>query len=169
MYMVTAQLGYGKVTIHARVPGMSRRVLRGFRPEKVVELREIAGFTRGDLARLVDVSSGAVAKWETGRSTPSVDTLARVAALLHTTVEAFIDIPADERFLGDLRALAGLTQPQLAAETGYSSSTIAQLEKGQARLTPSQAGRIAAAIDSTVPDVQAAYARTRSRPPGTRS
>ena len=153
---------------YARAPGMSRRILRGFRPEVITEHRATQGLSRGELARQAGVSTGAVAKWETGRSTPAVDTLARVAGVLGLEMTDLIDIPENERFLGDLRALAGLTQPQLAARIGFSSSTVADLERGHAILTEVQEERIAAAVAATRDEVRKAYERVRTRPGGVR-
>lgn len=147
---------------------MSRRILRGFRPEVLVDRRVAQGLSRGELARQVGVSTGAVAKWETGRSTPAVDTLARVASVLGLGMADLISVPDGERFLGDLRALAGLTQPQLAARIGFSSSTVADLERGHAILTDVQEERIAAAVAATRDDVRKAYKRVRTRPSGVR-
>ena len=153
---------------YVRAPGMSRRILRGFRPEVMADRRAAQGLSRGELARQTGVSTGAVAKWETGRSTPAVDTLARVAAVLGLAMTELIDVPETERFLGDLRALAGLTQPQLAARIGFSSSTVADLERGHAILTDVQEQRIAAAVGVAPGDVRRAYERVRTRPSGTR-
>lgn len=159
---------WGRVGRYARAPGMSRRILRGFRPEVMADRRAAQNLSRGELARQAGVSTGAVAKWETGRSTPAVDTLARVAAVLGLPMTDLIDIPENERFLGDLRALAGLTQPQLAARIGFSSSTVADLERGHAVLTDVQEERIAAAVGSSRDDVREAYERVRTRPSGVR-
>ena len=153
---------------YVRAPGMSRRILRGFRPEVMADRRAAQGLSRGELARQVGVSTAAVAKWETGRSTPAVDTLARVAAVLGLGMTDLIAIPVSERFLGDLRALAGLTQPQLAACIGFSSSTVADLERGHAILTDVQEERIATAVGATRDDVRNAFERVRNRPSGVR-
>ncbi|WP_052689190.1 helix-turn-helix domain-containing protein [Williamsia herbipolensis] len=147
---------------------MSRRILRGFRPEIMADRRIAQGLSRGELARQAGVSTGAVAKWETGRSTPAVDTLARVATVLGVSMQDLIVVPAHERYLGDFRSLAGLTQPQLAARIGFSSSTVADLERGHAILTDVQEERIAGAVGASRAEVRAAYDRVRNRPPGAR-
>lgn len=147
---------------------MSRRILRGFRPKVMADRRVAAGLSRGELARLVGVSTSAIDSWESERSTPAVDTLARVAQVLDAPLADLIVVSPGERFLGDLRALAGLTQPQLAARIGFSTTTVASLERGQAVLTDLQAFRISEAVDADVDEVRAAYQRVRTRPRGVR-
>ncbi|MEU3475887.1 helix-turn-helix transcriptional regulator [Rhodococcus sp. NPDC006774] len=149
---------------------MSRRILRGFRPERLIEIRKAQGFSsRGELARQVGVSASAVAKWESGQATPGVDTLARVAAVLSVSMATFIDIPSDQLYLGDLRALAGLTQPQLAARIGFSSATVADLERGHATLSDDHVARLIDVLGTDEHTVRAAYRRVRERPPNTRA
>lgn len=148
---------------------MSRRILRGFKPERLVEHRKAQGFSsRGELARQVGISASAVAKWESGQTTPGVDILARVAAVLDVPMTTFIDIPADELYLGDLRALAGFTQPQLAARIGISSATVADLERGHATLSDGHVARLVTVLNVDEETVRAAYRRVRHRPPNTR-
>ncbi|UDH01722.1 helix-turn-helix transcriptional regulator [Rhodococcus opacus] len=145
---------------------MSRRILRGFSTEHLVVLRENKGLSRGELARLADVSIGTVQAWETGRATPSVDTLLRVAGVLGVSMEEVVRIDPEVRFLGDLRVLAGMTQPQLATKIAISTTALSNLELGQARLTDEVADRIARALDLPKATVAEAYERVRTRPAG---
>jgi transcriptional regulator with XRE-family HTH domain len=161
---------------------MSRRILRGFDRSALLAAREDAKLGPAEVARLADVSAGAVYSWERGDSTPSVDTLSRVAVVLGVPISELVPIPEDELYLGDLRVLAGLTQPQLAKKAEISTSSLAQLERGQARLKPELAQRIADALSPprkgepaelarpkvSVEQVIAAHARVRNRPPHTR-
>lgn len=167
-----------------REPGMSRRILRGFDRSAFVTARDRVGLGPAELARIADVSAGAVYSWERGDATPGVDTLARVARALRIPIAELVPIPEDERFLGDLRVLAGLTQPQLAKLSGMSTSSLAQLERGQARIKVEVAQRIADALSPntddeadpvafgaepvTVQQVLDAHERVRTRPPHTR-
>ncbi|NKW34484.1 helix-turn-helix domain-containing protein [Rhodococcus hoagii] len=128
---------------------MSRRILRGFDRSAFVTARDRVGLGPAELARIADVSAGAVYSWERGDATPGVDTLARVARALRIPIAELVPIPEDERFLGDLRVLAGLTQPQLAKLSGMSTSSLAQLERGQARIKVEVAQRIADACRRT--------------------
>ncbi|NKR28854.1 helix-turn-helix domain-containing protein [Rhodococcus hoagii] len=149
---------------HVRVPRMSRRVLRGFDAARLADLRAKAALTRGELARLAGVSIGAVQSWETGRAMPQVDTLARVVEVLGVSIDQVVLVKPEERYLGDLRVMAGLTQPQLAAKIALSTTSLSSLELGQTGLTDDVADRIANALDLPVRTVVEAYERTRTRP-----
>ena len=149
---------------HVRVPRMSRRVLRGFSAARLEDLRKNARLTRGELARLAGVSLSTVQSWETGRAMPQVDSLAKVAAVLDVPISRLVLVEPDKRHLGDLRVLAGLTQPQLAARISLSTTSLSSVELGQAGLTDEVANRIAKALDLPVQTVVDAYERTRTRP-----
>lgn len=140
--------------------------MRGFNPETFRELRVSGGFTRGDLARLAEISTATIGAWESGRRRPQVDTLARAAKMLGQTMAAVVVIPPDGRYLGDLRVLAGMTQPQLAVVAGMSTAQLGALERGEVTLTDSAAANIATALRSTPRDVRAAWDRARTRPAG---
>lgn len=142
--------------------------MRGFRGERLRELREARGISQQDLARMADLSAGlVVGRWENGERTPQIDLLARVAEVLGEPIEHFVEISPDERFLGDLRILRGLTQPALAARLGINTATLAELERGQRRLRPEIAQRLADVLAFPVETVVAAHEAVRSRPPGT--
>ena len=48
--------------------------------QRLKELRKLNGLSQATLSSLLGVTQQAVGKWETGRSTPDPQTLARVAA-----------------------------------------------------------------------------------------
>ncbi|RRQ26163.1 XRE family transcriptional regulator [Rhodococcus sp. Eu-32] len=150
---------------------MSRRILRGFSRDEFVSCRERAGFpSRADLARAADISVGAVYAWETGSATPQVDTLLKVAAVMGVSISDLVVVAENDRHLGDLRVFAGLTQPQLAKAVGMSTTALGALERAEvARLRPDVAAKLAEALDRTVGEIEAAYERTRKRPPGVAS
>ena len=56
-------------------------------PQRLKELRKRSGFSQKSLSVQLGVSQQAVGKWETGRSSPDPDTLARLAALLGTSID----------------------------------------------------------------------------------
>ncbi|MFI2561981.1 helix-turn-helix transcriptional regulator [Nocardia farcinica] len=147
---------------------MTRRPLRGFDRERLIDLRTEKGYTRGDLARFAEVSVAAVRSWESGQATPQVDRLARVANALEVPLSDLVRIPPHERYLGDLRVQAGLTQPQLALEIGISTASLSSLELGETALRESVAERLGKALGLGTAEVCAAYERSRTRPPGTR-
>lgn len=149
---------------HVRVPRMSRRILRGFSPARLVELREEAGLKRGPLAREAGLTIGAIQSWETGRAMPQIDNLAKVAEVLKVSIDQLVLIDPDERQLGDLRVMAGLTQNELAAKIALSTTALSSVELGYTGLTDAVAKRIAAALKIPVQTVVDAYGRTRNRP-----
>ncbi len=152
-----------------KVSGMTRRPLRGgFDRERLIDLRTEKGYTRGDLARFAEVSVAAVRAWESGQATPQVDRLARVAAALDVSMSELVRIPPHDRYLGDLRVQAGLTQPQLALQAGISTASLSSLELGgETSLRETVAERLARALGVDTAEVRAAYERARTRPPGT--
>lgn len=50
-------------------------------------LREGQKLTQGELASLLNVSDKAVSKWENGQALPRMETLEKLAMVLHTSVE----------------------------------------------------------------------------------
>ena len=63
-------------------------------PERLKELRKRSGFSQKSLSVQLGVSQQAVGKWETGRSSPDPDTLARLAALLGTSIDDLMGLAA---------------------------------------------------------------------------
>lgn len=145
---------------------VSRRVLRGFEPERMVELRSSRGFSRADLARIADVALQTIHNWEAGTQSPQVDVLMRVVRALDIEMADLIDIPPTHRFPGDWRVLHGLTQPELGAKAGISTSMVGAIERGEARLTNNFATKLAVALGISESELRAAYERARNRPPG---
>lgn len=143
---------------------MSRRVLRGFSAESFMRARQANHLSRGELARLADISPGAVSAWETERATPQADTLAKVTSILGIGIDEVVHIEPDKRSLGDLRIYAGLTQSQLAAAIGISTTSVAALERGESRMRPEVAKAIAKTLRLPIREINAAYDRARNRP-----
>lgn len=63
-------------------------------PQRLKELRKRSGFSQKSLSAQLGVSQQAVGKWETGRSSPDPDTLARLAALLGTSIDDLMGLAA---------------------------------------------------------------------------
>lgn len=141
--------------------------MRGFDRATLTKARTDAGLSRQDLARLARTGRATIDNWETGRSSPQIDVLIRVADVLKLDLETLIRIPHDQRFPGDWRVIRGLTQPQLAAATGLSTTTIGAIERGEVTLADASATTIAAALDITAATYRDAYERSRTRPAGT--
>ena len=151
----------------ARNLSVSRRVMRGFSPDRLSQIRRERNFSLSDLARLANNGRSTLHHWETGHATPQVDLLARAADTLGVSIGDLVHIPEHERFPGDLRILRGLTQPQLGREAKVPTATVGAIERGEAALTDEYAQRLAAALDVSIDVYRAAYERSRRRPPGT--
>ncbi|MGY4102031.1 helix-turn-helix domain-containing protein [Nocardia sp. R16R-3T] len=146
---------------------VTRRITRGFDPEALRRAREEHPNEdlrrRAEVARLAEVGVATIQQWETGKKSPQVNLLFRVAKLLGVSMEELVPIPRDKRYLRDWRVLRGLLESDLAALTGISGSSIGRLEEGSAALTDENAGRLAAALGISSDEVRASYERARQR------
>ena len=73
--------------------------------ERLKEVRKERGYSQKSLSQQLGVSQQAVGKWDTGRSSPDPETLAKLAELLDTSVDYLLGIsqqnmggPAQRRF-----------------------------------------------------------------------
>ena len=150
-----------------RGPRMTRRVLRGFNAQAFAAARRQKDISVSDLSRLADVSQAAIFNWEAGKSTPSVDLLARVMRILESPIEQVVTIPASERYPGDWRVIKGLTQPELAASAKIATTTLRGIERAAIGLSDANAANLASLLGINVEQYRAAYQRARQRPAGT--
>lgn len=58
--------------------------------EKIQKLRKEKGLTQEQFAEQLFVSRTAVSKWETGRGTPSIESLKQIADLFHITLDQLL-------------------------------------------------------------------------------
>ena len=58
--------------------------------EKIQKLRKEQGLTQEQFAEQLFVSRTAVSKWETGRGTPSIESLKQIANLFHITLDQLL-------------------------------------------------------------------------------
>ncbi len=58
--------------------------------KKLQELRNRQGLTQEQLAQQIFVSRTAVSKWESGRGTPSIDSLKRISELFSVTIDELL-------------------------------------------------------------------------------
>ena len=58
---------------------------------RIREAREAVGISQGELARLMNVTQGAVSQWEIGTTNPGVKRLKKLAKILKTTVDYLIE------------------------------------------------------------------------------
>ena len=71
--------------------------------ERLKNARKAKGISQADLARALGVTQQAVGKWETDRSTPPPETIARLSELLDTTADILLGLqklPEDEGPVG---------------------------------------------------------------------
>ena len=138
-----------------------RSGVRGFRADRLRELRVRAGFSADDLAAKVGATRQAVSTWETGRSTPPPATLGRIANALPTSVAALVPIPESQLKLSDLRVHAALSQGDAAQLLGMSNTVLADIERGRKPETEERIESFAETYGVSTRTVAAAWSRTR--------
>lgn len=146
---------------------MGRRVRRGFDRELFREAVKAAGLPRSDLARLADISPATIHSWERRGGSPDVERLARIAAVLGVDITAFVHVSDDECFPADLRVRKGLTQVQLAAAAGLSTTVVSGFERAETRWSVKKAEKLAPVLGVSIDVLQQAWQRARTRPGGT--
>lgn len=154
------------MSIHGDRPSRKvRRELRGFDPERLRIARLSARLSKSELARLSRVAVSTYNQWESGKSSPRVDALARCANRLGLEITDLVVVDMAMAFLGDLRVSRGLIQSALAQKMGVSTQLVGLLERGQGALTPEMATKFAVALGYSQDEVVSAYERARDRPP----
>lgn len=122
---------------------MPRSGVRGFRADRLRELRVKAGLTPDDLSVRLGSSRQSVSHWETGRSTPAPPVLKQIANELDVSISVLVPIPDNRLRMGDLRVRAGLTQIQAAERLGISPTSLAEIEKGMKPVNDQRVSAIA--------------------------
>ncbi|KPH20714.1 MULTISPECIES: helix-turn-helix domain-containing protein [Rhodococcus] len=148
-----------------RTPGVDEvpwSGVRGFRADKLRELRTKAGFTPDEFSVRLKVSRQSISHWETGRSVPPPPMLKQIAQLLMVSIVVLVPIPDNQLRMGDLRVRAGLTQKEAAELLDLSSSTLAEIEKGQKPVNEQRVKAIAALYNVEKSLVVAAWERGRA-------
>ena len=146
---------------------MTRRVLRGFDPQRFAQARRNRGLSVSDLSRFTDIGQSTIHAWEAGGRTPQVDLLARVMGYLDTPISQVIRLKPDERYPGDWRVVRGMTQPELAAAAQITTTMLRRIERADIGLTDANAAKLAQQLGISADEYRAAYHRARTRPPGT--
>lgn len=125
------------------VDEVPRSGVRGFRADRLRELRVKAGLTPDDLSVRIGSSRQSVSHWETGRSTPAPPVLKQIAQELDVSISVLVPIPDNRLRMGDLRVRAGLTQIQAAERLGISPTSLAEIEKGMKPVNDQRVSAIA--------------------------
>ncbi|WP_245819553.1 helix-turn-helix domain-containing protein [Rhodococcoides yunnanense] len=141
-----------------RVP---RSGVRGFRADRLRDLRVRAGLTPDDLAARLGTSRQAVSTWEVGRSTPPPATLGLIAEALDTSVSTLVPIPESQLRLADLRVHAALSQADAAKLIGVSATVLADIERGRKPESVERVASLADAYGVAAEVVSAAWVRTQ--------
>ena len=127
---------------------------------------ERKGISNHDLGRLSGIGENTLRRWQNGEVLPTIDKLNAALAVLGIPVSHVVVIPPEKRTLGDLRILAGFTQPQLAKAAGMSTTALSMLERGGTPLTPQRAEALAPLLGVSEDELHAAWQRAKDRPPG---
>lgn len=109
---------------------MPRNGVRGFSGAALRRGRSDAALRTDELAALVGVSRQTVTAWENGTARPSPAALRTLASTLRITTGDLVPIRESDLRISDLRALAGLTQEQVGAHVGLSTTAVGDLERG---------------------------------------
>lgn len=140
--------------------------MRGFDPAAFRQARTDASLSITDLARLARIGRRTVQGWESGVSSPQVDVLARVCTTLGIEISDVVRLSSDATYPADLRILAGLTQPELGARTGISTSTVGAVERAEVELSAHVSAALADGVGAAEAVYRDAYERARRRPAG---
>ena len=63
--------------------------------ERLKQARKLKRYSQAEISQLLGVTQQAVGKWETGRSTPDPQTIARLAEILGTTADVLLGLQQD--------------------------------------------------------------------------
>lgn len=77
----------------------------------VREARKRAGLTQAELAARAHTTQSAIARWESGRTSISLDDVRRLVGLCGLDLELFL-VPADDSDMAQAERLAGLSGQQ---------------------------------------------------------
>lgn len=148
---------------------MGRRVHRGFDREALraaLKAAKANGVPRSDLARLAGISVSTLRSWDRRGGAPDIERLSRLCAVLGIEVTDLVHVPDDEAMPSDFRIRKGLTQVQLAAAAGMSTTVLSDFERAESRWSPTKATKIAAVLGISIDDLERAWQRARTRPAG---
>ncbi|MFD7554221.1 helix-turn-helix transcriptional regulator [Streptomyces sp. NPDC059835] len=123
---------------------------RLFDAQKFRSVRRASELSQAQVGAAVGVNESSVGKWETGRTTPPPEKLARLAAELGQPLDELFPRDGDAD-LTDLRCDAGFTQQETTPFLGTRSpNPLRRAESGKARLSPQYEAPLAAAYGVSV-------------------
>lgn len=68
--------------------------------DRLKQARKAKGYSQAEVSRQLGVTQQAVGKWETGRSTPDPQTVARLAEFLGTTADVLLGLQPEQMMTG---------------------------------------------------------------------
>lgn len=116
---------------------------------RITELRRIKNVTQSELARAIGVSVVAVSKWETGKTSPSANSLEKMAVFFNCDKEEIMNWRTDssENKIRELREKSGMTQREFAVAIGADYATVNRWEKGKTNPSEEYVQKIAKIFD----------------------
>lgn len=141
---------------------LARPTYRGFRGEKLREIRESRGCTQKRLAALVGAFPTMVGKWERGEVTPLATYIGKLAEQLGVPPQAFTDVPLEDGSLIDLRVWAGLTRAQAARAAGVKEHRLLAIEQLTLRPSPDEVAALSELYGTGTETLLTSWARDRN-------
>ncbi|MCC9821134.1 helix-turn-helix transcriptional regulator, partial [Streptococcus agalactiae] len=133
-------------------------------PQKLREERKKRGYTQEEMAKLLAIGQSAYAKWENGRTEPTLDNIIKLANILDVTVDYLLgrsdnfsntivlsknNMKSFSKRLKELRLEKNQTQQQLADELGVNRVNVTRWEKGNTEPSFSKLIELSKLLNST--------------------
>ncbi|HEM9366171.1 TPA: transcriptional regulator [Streptococcus agalactiae] len=115
-------------------------------PQKLREERKKRGYTQEEMAKLLAIGQSAYAKWENGRTEPTLDNIIKLANILDVTVDYLLgrsdnfsntivlsknNMKSFSKRLKELRLEKNQTQQEVADKIGINRGSYSNWEKGK--------------------------------------
>jgi transcriptional regulator with XRE-family HTH domain len=136
--------------------------VRAFSGQALQQQRHKRGLSLDALADLVGISRPNLIAYEKARRQPSPATLAALAGALSVHPARLSAVPASAWTLADMRAFAGFTKSEVAAELGVARATYDAMEAGRRQLRADLFEPLAALLGRSAATLRAAYGRSLS-------
>lgn len=92
--------------------------------ENIKNLRRRKGMTQENLAELLNISSAAVSKWESGSTYPDITAIIPLAQIFDVTIDELMGFDSDRVKAQVAQAIAGYRQLRIAGKYGEASQRI---------------------------------------------
>lgn len=142
---------------------MARPTYRGWRGDRLRELREARGCTQDQLAVLIGAQPTMISKWERNAVIPVAENVARLAEALDVAPQEFTGADRAAGSLIDLRIWSGRTRLQAAELAGLSTHRLLSIERAIVRPRADELARLAELYEVEVELVEAAWQRVRAQ------